>query len=118
MYTVLFVLHDCDKLEALLEAWESVGVQGATIMHSSGLGRLRTGTWRDDVPLIPSLESLYEYDESFSRTLFTVIEDEEMIDHLVAATQKVVGDLSQADTGLLVVMPVLRAYGITKSYHK
>lgn len=116
MYLILFVLNDCDRLESLLNAWEEVGVRGATILHSSGLGRLRNGVFRDDVPLLPSLEALYEHDESFSRTLFTVIEDETIIDGLVKATEQVVGDLSKPDTGLLIVMPVLRAHGLKKGH--
>ncbi len=115
---VMFVLHDAEKCEALLDAWEEVGVGGVTILHSTGLGRMRSGLW-DDVPLIPSLESLLDHEESFSRTLFTVVEDTSdmpgsLVERLVAATQKVTGDLSLPNTGLLVVLPVAQAYGLRK----
>ncbi|MCQ3936998.1 MAG: hypothetical protein DPW18_08140 [Chloroflexi bacterium] len=115
MYLVTFVLHNPDLLEELLEAWNKIGVRGATVLFSSGMGRLRQKRgMRDDVPLIPSLDDFYEASETLSRTLFTVIEDEGMIDRILAVTQQLVGDLNKPDTGLLVVTPVLRAHGLRK----
>jgi nitrogen regulatory protein PII len=116
MYLILFVLHDAEKLEELLDAWERVGVSGVTILHSTGLGRIRTDGFMDDIPLFPSLESILRHDEeiNFSRTLFTVVADDEMVNKVVQATQSLVGDLSKPDTGLLVVLPVHHAYGLVK----
>jgi nitrogen regulatory protein P-II 1 len=114
MYLILFVLHDADKCERLLDAWEKAGVRGATILHSTGLGRMRGKNWTDDLPLFPSLEALTEHEEYFSRTFFTVVDTENIVDRLVECTESVVGDLSQPETGFLVVLPVLRTYGFTK----
>lgn len=115
MYLVLFVLHDAEKLEDLLDAWEEAGVSGVTILHSTGLGRARQGGgWRDDLPLIPSLKSLLHHVESFSRTLFTVVSGEALVDGVVEATQRVVGDLREPDTGLLVAVRLARVYGLDK----
>jgi nitrogen regulatory protein P-II 1 len=117
MYLILFVLHNPEKVPEILDAWEEVGVSGVTILASSGLGRVRsinrTGL-RDDLPLIPSLEALLNHEEYFSRTLFSIVQGEEMADKLIEATQRVVGDLSRPDTGLLVALPVLKAYGLDK----
>lgn len=116
MYLILFVLHDAEKVHDLLDAWEKVGVSGVTILHSSGLGRVRGNKpgLRDDLPLIPSLEALLNHEEEFSRTLFSIVQGEEIVEKLVEATQEVVGDLSLPDTGLLVVTPVIHAYGLQK----
>jgi hypothetical protein len=114
MYFILLVLHDAEKCDPLLTAWENVGVRGATMLHSTGLGRLRGSGWMDDVPLFPSLENFTEHEEYFSRTIFTVVDSESMVDLLVEATESVVGDLTQPKTGFLVVMPVLRVYGLNK----
>lgn len=114
MFFILFVLHDAEKCDALLDAWEEVGIRGATVMHSTGLGRMRGEGWRDDMPLFPSLEAFTEHEEYFNRTLFTVVESESCVDRLVAATEQVVGELSRPETGFLVVLPVLRVYGMNK----
>src|SRR5919109_3622865 len=115
MYLVLMVLNDPDRLEELLIAWEENGVQGATVLFSTGLGRIRQmDAWRDDMPLIPSLRDFYEVPENMNRTIFTTVKDEAQIDRIVTATKNVVGELDEEETGLLLVLPVARAYGVNK----
>lgn len=115
MFLVLFVLDNAEKLDQVLDVWEETGVTGITILHSSGLGRARrVSGMRDDLPLMPSLKNLFDQEEYFSRTLFTVVNDEQVVDRLVAATQAITGSLDDPETGLLVVMPVARAYGLSK----
>lgn len=112
MILILFVLNDADKLSHLLDAWEEAGVSGATILHSSGLGRVRKNAGlMDDLPLMPSLEALLQMEEYFSRTLFTVVEDEAVGEKVLQATQKVVGSLDKPNSGLLLMLPVARVYG-------
>jgi nitrogen regulatory protein PII len=109
------VLNNPDRLEELLIAWEENGVQGATVLFSTGLGRIRQmDAWRDDMPLMPSLRDFYEIPENMNRTIFTVVDNEAQVDALVAATQEVVGELDEQGTGLLLVLPVARAYGVSK----
>jgi nitrogen regulatory protein PII len=117
MFLVLFVLNDPEKLDTMLDAWEEIGVPGVTILHSTGLGRTRQGIiLRDDLPIMPSLKNLLKHEEQFSRTLFTVVEDENMVNQVVKATQKITGDLNRPDTGLLVVIPLARVYGLHKQH--
>lgn len=118
MYLVLFVLHDYELLKDLLDAWENAGVSGATILHSSGLGRVRQGALMEDLPLIPNLDALFQNEEYFSRTVFTVIDREELIEKIYRATESVVGPLDQPGTGLLVVLPVYQVFGLKKSQAK
>lgn len=115
MYFVLFVLHNTDLLEDLINAWQNEGVRGATILFSTGLGRLQQKQGgRDDIPLMPSLDDFYEMPEMLSRTIFTVVKDESMIGKLLHVTQQVVGDLDNDDTGMFLVLPVVQAYGSEK----
>lgn len=114
MFMILCVVHDPEKCQPLLEAWESTGVTGATIVHSTGLGRLHGNGYWDDLPLFPGIDDLLEHEEYFSRTIFSIIDKEESVDLVVQATERILGDLTLPDTGLLVVLPVLRAYGLNK----
>jgi len=116
MYLILLVIDDPDQLEDLLIAWEEAGVPSATVLFSTGMGRIRNlGGWRDDMPLIPSLRDFYEAPENLNRTIFATANDEAQVDAIVAATNKVVGDLDKANTGLLLVLPVARVYGAKKT---
>lgn len=113
MFLVLFVLHDTASLEEVLQAWEETGVSGVTILPSTGLARLRErSALRDDLPLIPSLQDIISHGEKLNRTIFTIVANDEMVNKVVAATQSVVGNLDEPNTGILVVIPLARAYGL------
>jgi hypothetical protein len=113
MKLILFVLHDAEKLRPLLAAWKGAGVSGATVLLSTGLGRIdQSKGLREDIPLMPSLEDFLPQPERLSRTLFTMIEDEDVVEKVIAATQDVVGDLCVPDRGLLMVLPVSQVYGL------
>lgn len=113
MYLVTFVLHDPELIEELLDAWVEAGVEGATVEFTSGMGRMRQKQkMRDDLPLIPSLDDFYEAPQTMNRTVFTVVKDDAMVDKILEASQRIVGDLNQPDTGVMIVTPVVRAYGL------
>ena len=116
MFFVLFVLHDDSKLSELMEAWDGVGVGGITILPSTGIGRIsKYAALREDLPILPSLSRLLdEHDELLNRTLFTIVSDQEVVDRLVKATEKVVGKLDDENTGILAVLPVAQVYGLQK----
>jgi nitrogen regulatory protein PII len=115
MNLVLFVLHDPRKLQKLLDAWQKAGVAGATVLNSTGMGRLsKSHALRDDLPLMPSMDDFLPRVEDFSRTVFSLIDDEGVVERVVKATEDVVGDLDQPDRGILVVLPVSHFYGLRK----
>ena len=115
MHMIFFVLHDPGRLREILEAWEQAGVSGITILLSTGLKRLQASdVLREDLPLIPSIEDLIQQEESLNRTLFTIVKDEAMIDKVVDATQAIIGDLNNPNTGILTVLPVTKAYGLDR----
>ncbi|HWR66689.1 MAG TPA: hypothetical protein VN364_11270 [Bellilinea sp.] len=113
---ILLVLNNPGDLDAVLTAWEDAGVGGITILPSTGLARIRErGAWRDDLPLIPSLDDFHDYVESLNRTLFTIVPTDEMVEKVIDATQTVTGDLNDPHTGVLVTLPVDRFIGIYRN---
>ena len=115
MYLILFVLDNPDNLEELLDAWEEAGTGGATVLSSTGMHRLSNGVFRDDIPLMPGLDDFYKRVEDYHRTLFTIVKDDDVLKKIVDATQSVVGDLNQPNTGILVVLPTAQVYGLEKN---
>lgn len=113
-FLIVFVLNDVDQCINILDAWELAGIRGVTILDSSGLGRVRRAATRDDLPLVPSLSDILRRTETSHRTLFAVVKDQNTIDKVIDATQAVVGDLEQEDTGFLFVIPVSQVYGKSK----
>lgn len=116
MYLVTFVLNNPDLLEEVIEAWEKIGVPGATVLLGTGMGRMhQTRFMRDDMPLMPSVGDFYQpHPQTMSRTIFAAVKDEALIDRIAAVTQELVGDMNEPETGILFVTPILRAYGMEK----
>jgi nitrogen regulatory protein P-II 1 len=115
MKMILFILHDATKLSDLLNAWQEAGATGATVLFSTGMGRIHHATTlRDDLPLMPSLSDFYEHDEKLSRTLFSVVKDYSTAMQVRDATCRVVGDLNQPETGFLIILPVDQVEGMDK----
>jgi hypothetical protein len=117
-YLVVFVLDSTELCQDVLDAWESAGAKGVTILESTGIGRVRKAGLRDDLPLMPSLSDLFKSTETHNRTLFSVVDSIESAHALVEAAQNSAGDLEQPNSGLLFIAPLLEVYGLSKEVRK
>jgi nitrogen regulatory protein PII len=113
-YLVVMIVNEPDDCPALLDAWEAAGVKGITILNSSGLGHIRRAGLRDDLPLLPSLEDLFQSEEVYHRMLMSVVEDQAMVDRLVQVTHQITGNLDRPHSGFLFVVPVSQVYGLDR----
>lgn len=114
-YIVALVLDDINNELSVFDAWEDAGVGGITIIDSTGLARVRQKQgYRDDMPLMPSIRSFFHGREEHHRTIFSIVEGEEMVDRLIAATEAVTGKLSGPHTGILFAMPLSHVAGIPR----
>jgi hypothetical protein len=113
-YLVVLIVNDIDDCPSILTAWEEAGVTGITILASLGLGHIRRAGLSEDMPLMPSLHDILGAGEEQHRTIFSVVDSQEMVDKMVAITQQIIGDLEDPHTGILFVVPVLHVYGLGK----
>jgi len=104
------IIDDTAKIWEVLDAWERLGVSGATILDSGGLRRMQD--LRDDLPLFPSVRDLLEKTEAHHRTILSVLEDTVEVEAIVRATEKIVGPLDAPHTGILFTLPILKAWGL------
>lgn len=114
-YLVALVLDDINQEIDVLDAWESAGVGGITIIDSTGLARVRQQEgFRDDIPLMPSLRSFFHGREEHHRTFFSIVDGENMVDRLLHATESVTGRLSEPHTGILFAFPLSHLAGVPR----
>jgi hypothetical protein len=109
---VLLVLNSLDDSTPVLDAWEAAGVGGITILESVGLGHVRKSGMRDGLPAFPTLSDFLRRPEHRHRTIFTVVDNQQMVERLIAVTEQTLGNLEDADNGILFVLPVSQARGI------
>lgn len=107
---VLLVLHDLKHFNAVMAAWRESGAPAITILDSVGTRELEEQGKRDDLPLMPSVRDLLQSDDAPRKTIFTIVEDA-IVDPLIEATERVMGDMSEPQKGILVVLPVSRVVG-------
>ena len=112
MKMILFVLNDPAKVQDLLAAWKDAGASGATVLFSTGMGRIQqSAVLRDDLPLMPTLSDFDDCDEKLSRTIFIILRDE-LVKQIIFATEKIVGDLDTPGNGILIVLPADSVHGL------
>lgn len=112
MKLVVFVLNNTDKLDELMVELSEAGIRGATIIESSGMAQVLTHSGEDD-PLIGYLRSIIDPAKDNNKTILFVSEEEE-ISTIREVIKKVVGDLSEPQTGILFTIPVDFTDGIKK----
>ena len=111
-YMVLLIVYDIEQCPDVLDAWDALNVPGITILESTGMGTIREEGIRDDLPLMPSLSDLFRLKERRHRTIFTVVEGEEMVDRIVDKTEEILGSLEEPRNGVIFVLPVSRVEGL------
>ncbi len=111
---VVLVLHNPALLPDLLQSWQEAGVPGATVVQSIGMRHIAAQLRRDDIPLMPSLRDLETAAEMPQRTILAVVDDS-LIDSIIQATERVTGNLSEPDTGILFAVPTRRVVGGQRS---
>jgi nitrogen regulatory protein PII len=111
-YLVVIIVDDPEVTPQVLEAWDHLGVSGATILESSGMGRIKKHGLRDDIPLMPRLEDFLDVRNEPSTTILSVVESEALVEEMASVAQEITGNLDDPHTGFMFIVPVLRAYGL------
>jgi nitrogen regulatory protein PII len=113
-HMIMLIISNLEDSFTILDAWEENGVPGVTIMEGTGLGGVRKVMEWEEVPFIPSLLDFMRGREQQNRIFMTVVEGEEMVNHIIQITQNVVGSLDEDENGVLFVLPVSRVVGLSK----
>ncbi|MFQ5645465.1 MAG: P-II family nitrogen regulator [bacterium] len=112
MSQILFlVLNKEEYLDDVLTAFVEADITGATIINSSGMGRVLA----TDVPIFASLRQAMTGKLStspYNKTIFTVVKDDEQLNTFIELLKDII-DLDTPGTGLLFVLPVTMVKGLS-----
>jgi hypothetical protein len=104
---IWFVLDNPDLLDDLLDAWYGAGVSGATIIESTGIYRRR----KQLIPMRYLFQAVGSQEEGHY-TLMAIVKDEAVIADCLQATENLVGDLDQPNTGIFAAWPLTTIKGL------
>ncbi len=112
MKALFLILNKTEKLNDVLEAYVKVGIKGATVVDSQGMGSALS---ESNLPMFGGfLRTVLDNNRPFNKVIFSVVKDEEVLNDAIAAVENILGDMSKPGVGLMFVMPVDRVVGWTK----
>ncbi len=112
MNVLFIVLNKPNYLEELLDKFIEIGVKGATILDSQGMGFAMNHGGHGNEPFFGKIRSMIDNSRPYNKTVFTVIEDEETLAKAVRAAKEVFGDVYEPGIGMMFTMPVNNVYGM------
>lgn len=115
MHVLFVVLNEVDYLDDILSSFLNIGVKGATILDSQGMGSVLVNGENGDIPLFRSLKSFLNSSRPYNKTIFTVIQSEELAKKAIKAVNDVVGDISRPGVGLMFTVPIGHIYGMNEN---
>lgn len=111
MYMLVMVLDDPTRLNEILDAWTQAGVPGITIVESTGVNRVLAR--QSARAAFAGFGQIFGGGRVGHNTIFSVIPALEVAEKVVAATESVLGNLSEPHTGVIFVLPVTQAWGLS-----
>ncbi len=107
---VVLVLHDLGLLDDIIKAWREAGAPAITILDSVGTREIEEHGRLDDLPLMPSIKDLIQADDAPRKTMFAICENDN-VDSIIQATEATLGDLTEKDKGILMVIELAKVVG-------
>lgn len=107
MKLLVLILNKVEKLEEVLEGFLELGVTGATIIDSIGMGHVIS----EEVPIFAGLRFMFAGAKPHNKMIFSVITDNKE-DPVIDVLKKILGDLGQPGTGIVFTMPLDRVEGL------
>lgn len=109
MQVLFVVLNKTKYLDEILSEFLKIGVKGATILDSQGMA----GSILDSEAEIPSFGFLHSFMKDakpYSKTIFTVVKNEEMVKKAVATVKNVLGEKARTGAGFMFSVPIGNMY--------
>ena len=107
MQLLIAVINQEEKLDEILSGLVELGVTGATIINSEGMGRVLS----HDIPIFAGLETLASRSRPQNQTIFSVIEDAKA-GAVIELLQEICGNFEAPATGIVFTVPVGRVVGL------
>jgi nitrogen regulatory protein P-II 1 len=108
MNLLVFICNQPDKLEEILEGFLEVGITGATIVDTVGMGQILSS----EVPIFAGFQSLFRGASKLNKTVLSVVDTAEKITEAFAIIEEAVGSLDETGTGIAFTIPIDNVRGL------
>lgn len=107
MKLLILILNKVEKLEEVLEGFIELGITGATVIDSIGMGHIIS----EDVPIFAGLRFMFAGAKPHNKTILSAVKDEKE-KPTIELIKRILGDLSQPGTGIVFSIPIDRVEGL------
>lgn len=107
MKLAVLVLNKEEYLESVLEGYIEVGITGATIIDSIGMGHILSS----EVPIFAGLRFMFAGSRPYNKTILSVINDNK-IEPLKNLVEKILGPLAESGNGIMFFIDIAEVVGL------
>jgi len=108
---LLIILSDEQNLEEILEGFLEIGIAGASVLHTRGMGEILS----QEVPIFAGLRGLFPGGEGQHRLLFSVTSGDKA-EEAVRLLERICGSLDEPGSGIAFTLPVEATWGLAKEF--
>ena len=108
MILLIFICNRPDKLDEILEGFLEIGVTGATVIDTVGMGQILSS----DVPIFAGFRSLFRGASAVNKTIMSVIRDPDIIPEIMQIIEEAVGSLDEPGSGIAFTVPISDVRGL------
>jgi len=114
MYLLVNVLEQTQHLSGILEGFARIGIQGSTVIDSTGMGRVLMKT-RATSPVMKQINKALKDLESSNKILLTVVREKVVLQEAVKVIRSFCGDLNEPGKGILFAFPLQFVEGLPET---
>lgn len=112
MHLLVMILDKASDLERILEKWREIGVTGATVIDTIGIGP--STLYGTDAPIIASLKRIFDSESrTYNHMLLSVIKKKKTLEDAIRVAQEVCGPFHEPDVGILFTIKLDQVLGFT-----
>jgi nitrogen regulatory protein PII len=112
MILLVFICKQPDKLEEVLEGFLEVGVTGATVIDTVGMGQILSS----EVPIFAGFRSLFRGASTVNKTILSVIDDPDKVREALDIIDEIFGGLDQPGSGIVFTVPIENVRGLAPEF--
>lgn len=108
MKLFVYILNRPEKIEDVLAGFVEIGLTGATLVDSVGMGEVLV----EKVPVFAGFREVLSESRPANKTIFAVVEDDATIDAAIRLLEDVCGPFGTPGAGVAFALSIDRAFGI------
>ena len=109
---LFIIINDPEKTEQVLEVLLGCEMRGATVIETQGMAKVLS----DHIPIFFGLRELMANEHAHNKTIFALSKHPDKIDQAMEKLSTMFHSFEEACTGLMFVVPVLKAVGLGRKY--